>query len=371
MRAGLHSCRSTAAHVQTRAVAVPGAAALAVRPHPVSGQAQALVVCHIGVCPLHLNDACDYVRLEPPLALRNQHASKFNLRNVHDAAYDSHSGLVLFAHGTSIYGMDSTNRVAQLAGDDEGGLLFDGIAAEARFIGAQRIAADGHGVTYIRDRDSGSRNGFCLRALYEATMPNSLIGCGVRAVVSVNTGGDMGPHVLTYDSWRRTLLFATRGRAIHQLLSYGITEELVGTDEPAAPYGVGAAAAAASSSFDSSQDATVYGDLNRNGLTAVAAATAVTATQLLPPSPDCKAPLTNVQALAADGSSGNVYFLDGTTGSKTMLRVLRPNGSLETLEEQLRIGPSGNSRWPRLAVLPYGYLAVYGTSSHEMMLLKL
>ncbi|GLC55842.1 hypothetical protein PLESTB_001034700 [Pleodorina starrii] len=359
MRASLQLRTPTTGYFQKQhAVAVPGAAALAVRPNPVDGKAQPLVVCHLGICPLHLNDAQDYVRLEPPLTLRNHNASKFNIRNVHDAAYDHHSGLVLFTHGSAIFGLDCANRVTQVAGDDEGGLIFDGPAAEARFVGAQRLAPDGRGVTYIRDRDSGSRNGFCLRALYEATLPHGSGGSGDRAVVTVHIGGNVGPHAMTYDRRRRSLLFATRGRAVHELLSYGITQELLGTDEPpaaAARTGAAAAAASASSSPSDYSDDEAY-DSGRP----TPAAT--------PPPDRLASPLTNVQALAADADSGNVYILDGTTGSRTMLRVLRPDGSLDTLDEP-RIGPAGSSRWPRLAVLPYGHLAVYGVSGHEMMVL--
>ncbi|GIM09761.1 hypothetical protein Vretimale_13581, partial [Volvox reticuliferus] len=371
MRAALCSQTTTAAHVRTHAVAVPGAAALAVRPNPYNGKAQALVVCHLGICPLHLNDANDYVRLEAPLILRNQHASKFSIRNVHDAVYDSHSGLVLFANGTAIYGMDATNRVAQLAGDGEGGLIFDGPGSEARFVGAQRLATDGQGVTYIRDRDSGSRNGFCLRALHEAaaapshqstsSSSSSSSSSIPRAVVTVNIGSNTGPHAMTYDTGRCSLLFATRGSAVHQLLPFGITRELLGTDEPIAPHGFCATAAAASAAASAAETSDDDDANNRTGMSGLAE-----------PHPAVRLlPFVNVQALAADAASGNVYILDGTTGSKTMLRVLRPDGSLDTIENQLQIGPTGNSRWPRLAVLPYGHLAVYGTSVHEIMLLRL
>ncbi|GIL48708.1 hypothetical protein Vafri_5178 [Volvox africanus] len=375
MRAALCSHTTIAAHVRIHAVAVPGAAALAVRPNPINGQAQALVVCHLGVCPLQLNDSNDYVRVEGPLILRNQYASKFNIRNVHDAVYDSHGGQLLFANGTGIYGMDATNRVAQLSGDNEGGLIFDGPASEARFVGAQRLATDGQGVTYIRDRDAGSRNGFCLRALHEVSpaLPHQSKSLSVssstststssaRAVVTVNIGSDMGPHAMTYDKSRCSLLFATRGRALYQLLPFGITRQLLGTDEPITSHGVSAAAAAASAAASAAETSDDDDANNRNFMPELAAAPLPAARSL---------PFVNIQALAADAASGNVYILDGTTGSKTMLRVLRPDGSLDTIEEQLRIGPTGNSRWPRLAVLPYGHLAVYGTSVHEIMLLKL
>ncbi|GLI62692.1 hypothetical protein VaNZ11_005368 [Volvox africanus] len=373
MRTALCSHTTIAAHVRIHAVAVPGAAALAVRPNPINGQAQALVVCHLGICPLQLNDSNDYVRLEGPLILRNQHASKFNIQSVHDAIYDTHSGQVLFANGTGIYGMDATNRVAQLSGDIDGGLIFDGPASEARFVGAQRLATDGQGVTYIRDRDAGSRNGFCLRALHEATpapphQSKSVIVSGssssssARAVVTVDIGSDTGPHAMTYDTSRCSLLFATRGRALYQLLPFGITRELLGTDEPIAPHGISATAAAASAAASASETSDDDDANNRNIMPGLAAASLPRIRSL---------PFVNVQALAADAASGNVYILDGTTGSKTMLRVLRPDGSLDTIEEQLRIGPTGNSRWPRLAVLPYGHLAVYGASVHEIMLLKL
>ena len=135
-----------------------------------------------------------------------------------------------------------------------------------------------------------------------------------------------------------------------------------------------------------------------------------------------------LQAVAADpDGSGDIYVLDGVSGSSTTLKVrawaggdrlracrracgciavvrvggplartkcqppgfaatqretschlmvitrqvLRGDGQLDTLAVGLRIGPKGSGRWPRLAALPGRRLIIYGVSQHDLMILQL
>ncbi|KAG2487681.1 hypothetical protein HYH03_013681 [Edaphochlamys debaryana] len=323
--------------------------------------------------------------MAPPLALRNSIASKFNNQRVHDMVYDAHSGLTLLACGSTVFSLDHNNRLERIAGDAaDGALLADGPVPEARFIAAQRLASDGCGTTFVRDRDTASKNGFCLRALLEAPpAPGGYMeavpgfcqsdmearpGHPPRAVETIQTGDYLGPHCFAFDPARRALLFATRGRAVHRLLPHGITRTLAGSDMPLTLDQQAAALAAASSATSSDEsDAERESDDDDDDFTDAC----VLVDELGRVYPSCT--FTNIQALAADtvGRTGNVYVLDGINGSVTSLRVLQPNGEVELLSKKLRVGPRGSSRWPRLAVLPYDHLAVYGTSHHDMTIVDL
>eukprot|EP00198_Chlamydomonas_reinhardtii_P012198 XP_001701535.1 predicted protein [Chlamydomonas reinhardtii] len=237
--------------------------------------------------------------------------SGFDHQRIFDASFDPLSGFVLMACGHSLYGIDESNRVDCLAGDPyagDGAVLVDGPAVHARFTGAQRLAAAGGGLTFIRDRCSASRNGFLLRALHELPLPAEQGGggTGLRAATTVHMG------------------------------AAGDEEEL--------RYGMGAGGG---------MDAGVNPCLMWPGACSFM-------------------PFTNIQAVAADpDGSGDIYVLDGVSGSSTTLKVLRGDGQLDTLAVGLRIGPKGSGRWPRLAALPGRRLIIYGVSQHDLMILQL
>ncbi|KXZ54415.1 hypothetical protein GPECTOR_5g7 [Gonium pectorale] len=411
------------AQLRTYAIPAPGVRAVAVRPNPRSGLPQPLVVCQFGICPLHFEDD-RYVRLEPPLELRNVPSSAFSTQRVYDAVFDAHSGQVIFAHGTSLYGMDAENRLERLAGDDAGALIGDGPAADARFVGVQRITCDGAGITYIRDRDNASRNGFCLRLLHEASMPapapasdpplgtarRRLVGSGIRAVVSVRTNYDVGPQAMTYDPVRQALLFTTRGRAVHALRPHGLAEPVLGSEDAPAPAfacraashraAIASASASDASSESDDPNALCYtdtepaaaavsasgyeSDLAPARAAAAAAASAAAATRgAAGAGGGGRLHIANIQALAADSAAtfcaardgaaggGDVYLLEGVSTAFSRLLALRPDGDLVLLAERLAVAPPGGSHWPRLAALGGGHLAVYGSSSYDMMMIRL
>ncbi|KAG2454397.1 hypothetical protein HYH02_001420 [Chlamydomonas schloesseri] len=393
----------------TFAVPVPAVSAVAYRP----GQpGQVLLSTSFGVVPLRLPPpgeelakAAEPPRVEPPIPLRNVQHSGFDHQRIFDASFDPLSGFVLLACGHSLYGIDEANRVDCLAGDpyaEDGALLVDGPAVHARFVGAQRLAAAGGGLTFIRDRCSSSRNGFTLRALHELPRPEDQGGggSGLRAVTTVHLGaaGDVGPHTFAYCPRRKSLVYATRGRALHQLLPHGVTRQLAGNDEPLASVAAANSAAAAASANDSASDdpdsavsaAPVEGpsgagrggsgsgagrvgaDEPRYGLGAGGGMDAGVNPCLMWPGACSFMPFTNIQAVATDpDGSGDIYVLDGVSGSSTTLKVLRGDGQLDTLAVGLRIGPKGSGRWPRLAALPGRRLIVYGVSQHDLMILQL
>ncbi|KAG2431858.1 hypothetical protein HXX76_009351 [Chlamydomonas incerta] len=393
---------------QTFAVPVPAVSAVAFRPTR-DGHAQILLATSFGIVPLRLpppgEDLTKETRVEPPVPLRNAQHSGFDQQRIFDASFDPLSGFVLLACGHSVYGIDESNRVDCLAGDpyaDDGAALTDGPAAHARFVGAQRLAAAGGGLTFVRDRCSTSRNGFVLRALHELPLPEEQGGggTGLRAVTTVHLGaaGDVGPHTFGFCPARKSLVYATRGRALHQLMPHGVTRQLAGNDEPLASAAAANSAAAAASANDSASDDpdSAIGAASggsgggggggggssgawrvaeaepRYGLGAGGGMDAGVNPCLMWPGACSFMPFTNIQAVATDpDGSGDIYVLDGVSGSTTTLKVLRGDGQLDTLAVGLRIGPKGSGRWPRLAALPGRRLVVYGVSQHDLMILQL